>query len=101
MTATERSVNGVPIRLTDERWNHITESHCELAGHYFDVLECLKEPDAVFQGRFGEVIALKHMGKDKYIAVVYIELKKNDGFVITAFLTKKKGHFERRKKLWP
>ncbi len=26
------SKNGVVIRLTDERWAHITEEHCELAG---------------------------------------------------------------------
>lgn len=26
------SKQGVPIRLTDERWAHITEEHCELAG---------------------------------------------------------------------
>ena len=26
------SKNGVAIRLTDERWAHITEEHCELAG---------------------------------------------------------------------
>ena len=26
------SKNGVPIRLPDERWTHITEEHEELAG---------------------------------------------------------------------
>ncbi|MHC1610492.1 MAG: hypothetical protein ACXQTW_02655 [Candidatus Methanospirareceae archaeon] len=29
------SKNGVPIRLTDERWLHITEEHSEMAGYYF------------------------------------------------------------------
>ena len=32
MATTVKSKNGVRIRLTDERWAHITEEHCELAG---------------------------------------------------------------------
>ncbi len=27
------SVNGVPIRLTDERWSHIVNAHDDLAGY--------------------------------------------------------------------
>ncbi|MHC1574416.1 MAG: hypothetical protein ACXQTY_01225 [Candidatus Methanogasteraceae archaeon] len=34
-----KSKNGVPIRLTKERWFHITEEHSEMAGYYFEVLE--------------------------------------------------------------
>jgi len=30
-----RSKNGVPIRLTQQRWLHITEEHSEMAGYYF------------------------------------------------------------------
>lgn len=29
MTETVLSKNNIPIRLTDERWAHITEEHCE------------------------------------------------------------------------
>ncbi len=32
------SKNGVPIRLTAERWWHIIENHDDLAGYYDDVL---------------------------------------------------------------
>ena len=32
------SKNGIPIRLTEERWVHITENHDDLAGHYDDVI---------------------------------------------------------------
>ena len=31
------SKNGVPIRLTEERWLHITEEHSEMAGYYLSV----------------------------------------------------------------
>ena len=30
MTESVKSVHGVTIRLTDERWAHITEEHAEL-----------------------------------------------------------------------
>ena len=30
------SVNGTPIRLTYERWFHITENHDDLASYYFE-----------------------------------------------------------------
>jgi len=33
-----RSINGVIIRLTFERWYHISESHQELVGAPFEVL---------------------------------------------------------------
>jgi len=39
-----RSKNSVPIRLTEERWLHITEEHSEMAGYYFEVLEAVEEP---------------------------------------------------------
>jgi len=33
------SVNGVPIRLTDERWEHIIDGHADLANYRDDVLD--------------------------------------------------------------
>jgi hypothetical protein len=33
-----KSKNGVPIRLTEERWLHIVENHGDLAGYYDDIL---------------------------------------------------------------
>ena len=39
------SKQGVPIRLTDERWAHITEEHCELAGLRSEVLVTVLRPE--------------------------------------------------------
>lgn len=44
------STNNVPIRLTDERWIHITESHDDLAGQYDDVLGAIEDPDYIIKG---------------------------------------------------
>ena len=44
------SKNGVLIRLTDERWAHITEEHCELAGLRLEVLETVGNPTRILEG---------------------------------------------------
>jgi len=36
-----------------------------------------------------------------HIVVIYKELSKEDGFVITAFLTRRRKKLERRQKIWP
>jgi hypothetical protein len=95
------SINKVPIRLTEKRWLHITEEHSEIAGYYYDAIETISAPDAVYAGKSGECIALKILSTGKSIVVVYKEVNDTDGFVITAFITSKIKQFERRAKLWP
>lgn len=95
-----RSKNSVPIRLAEERWLHITEEHSEMAGYYFEVLEAVEEPEAIYAGKAGECIAVREMEKDKYIVVIYRELGEEDGFVITAFLTRRRKKLEKRRKIW-
>ena len=41
------SRNGVPIRLTDERWQHIVTRHPEMADQRERVLETIVEPDTI------------------------------------------------------
>jgi len=96
-----KSKNNVSIRLPEDRWFHITEEHSEMAGYYFEVLETVEEPEEIYEGRAGECLAIKEIEKDKYMVVIYRELSKKDGFVITAFLTKRKKQLDRRKRLWP
>ena len=48
------SVNGVPIRLTYERWFHITENHDDLASYYFEVLEAVEKPDFIRGIQYGD-----------------------------------------------
>lgn len=83
------SRNGVPIRLTEERWFHITESHDDLAGYYDDVLATIEDPDHIIEGYGKAKITLKKLTRNKYLAVVYREINQEDGFIITAYLTSK------------
>jgi hypothetical protein len=96
-----RSVNRIPIRLTDERWLHITEEHSELAGYLFEVIETVQTPEAVVEGGVGEVLAYREIEPGKYLVVVYRETAPDDGFVITAFLTRQVRRLEQRKRIWP
>ncbi len=59
MTETVTSKNGVAIRLTDERWTHITEEDAELAGFKRDVLETVAQPEQILAGGAGELLALR------------------------------------------
>ena len=100
MTENVSSKNRVNIRLTDERWSHITEEHAELAGLKWDVLETVSEPERILAGGAGELLALKKQTDGKTLVVVYRE-DVGDGFVITAFLTRREAPLNRRKQLWP
>lgn len=87
------SVNGIPIRLTYERWYHITENHDDLASHFHDVLETVEHPDFVARGNKGSLKAARNIGRRRWLVVVYKEISKRDGFIITAYFfdTKPKG----------
>ncbi len=92
------SVNGVPIRLTDERWTHIVENHDDLAGRFEEVLNTVEQPAWITRGYGGALVAWKPMGKKGFLSVVYKESAGYDGFVITAFFTSRP---EKKNKLWP
>ena len=100
MIETALSKNGVTIRLTDERWAHITEEHCELAGSRLEVLEAVEDPSRILAGSNGELLAVKEISGGIHLVVVYREVE-DDGFIITAFMTSKTEWLNRRNKIWP
>ncbi|MBZ0202644.1 MAG: hypothetical protein IT281_02590 [Ignavibacteria bacterium] len=94
------SKNNFKIRLTSERWLHITEGHSELAGYYFDILDTIENPEFIYEGSNGELLAVKEINKGKFIIVIYKEVAPDVGFVITAFLSKKINYLLNKKLLW-
>ena len=92
--------NGVPIRLTDERWAHITEEHSELMGLQPEIVETVANPTEIFAENQGELLAVREVEPGKYLVVVYRE-SQQDGYIITAFLTRKGHTLRRRQQLWP
>ena len=82
------SVNGVPVWLTPERWGHISRRHPEVAGLQRAVLETVAEPWAVYEGNAGTLLAVRRED-GLYLVVVYREVAASDGFIITAYLTRR------------
>jgi hypothetical protein len=91
------SVDGVPIRLTAERWVHIVESHDEVAGYYDEVLETVARPEVVLAGYQGSLIGVRSYGRQHHLHVIYRQTSRSDGFVITAYFSRK---IDRKKVLW-
>jgi hypothetical protein len=54
----------------------------------------------IVTGTLGKLLALKKQKDGKTLVVVYRE-STDDGFVITAFLTRREASLKRRKQLWP
>jgi hypothetical protein len=92
------SVNGVPIRLTEERWEHLVSNKPYMESYYEKVLDAIERPTWAEQGYAGALVAILTLGKREYLHVVYRELSREDGFIITAFIAQKAN---RRNRVWP
>ena len=96
------SRNSAPIRITEERWGHITRRHPEMATQREKIQETVSNPDLIQEGDFGELLAVRLYPKTpltrKYLVVAYKELLKQDGFILTAYFTNVPS--KRRRVLW-
>ena len=107
MTHIAISKNGIPIRLTDERWMHITIGHPEIANYLFEILETVEDPEIVYFGNSGELLAVKKLLNEveKFLVVAYKELADQngmliDGFIITSYSTSKMNSLQKRSVAW-
>ncbi len=91
------SVNGVPIRLTEERWLHIIDNKPYMEGYDDKILQAIEKPTCVLRGYAGSLVAILSLAPQRYLHVVYKELTLNDGFIITAFIATK---YNRRQVIW-
>lgn len=96
------SKNKVTIRLTHERWHHISTSHLEIdPDDYKSVMNTVKDPDIIFKGDQGELLAVrKKAGKKVWIVVPYREIGEEDGFVLTAYLTTDSSWLFKKEIIW-
>jgi hypothetical protein len=81
---------------------HIERRHPDMQGEDHRILETVSQPDYVQQGDAGTLIAVRHYARtpltEKYCAVVYREVEPEDGFVVTAYLTRQPAG--RREIVW-
>lgn len=96
------SKNKVTIRLTSERWHHVTASHLEIDPEdYKSIINVIKNPDLILKGDQGELLAVKKKSRKKvWIVVPYKELNKEDGFVLTAYLTTGRSWLFQKEIIW-
>jgi len=89
------SVNGIPIRLSDERWGHILKGHGELGGFQVELLLTVSRPEAVYRlppGRGHQFAAvrkfdrLRAFGLSENLVVHYREVSLDDGFILTSYV---------------
>ena len=97
-----RSHNSVPIRLTEERWQHIVRRHPEMATSQESLLETISQPAQIQEGDYGTLMAIRFYAKtpltSKYLIAVYREVQPDDGFVLTAYWASRLSN--RRNVLW-
>ena len=95
-------VQGMPVRLTDERFTHILE-HPEMADRGPAIAETLRQPDHVMdslaepQARLYYRFYTETLVGDKYVCVV-VKVVGEDAFVLTAYLT---DSVKRGRRIWP
>ncbi len=92
------SKNYVPIRLPEERWDHIILNKEYMSSYRQLVLETIQEPTWILRGYGAKLVAVLSLPRKNYLNVVYKEINQDDGFIITAFLAKK---VNRRMIIWP
>ncbi|MGF1525126.1 MAG: hypothetical protein ACFBSF_22600 [Leptolyngbyaceae cyanobacterium] len=88
------------LSLPEGRWEHIVNRHSILTDKQQLVLETLSRPDRILAGNEGALMAVKQLEPDRWLVVVYRE-EEEDGFVITAFPTRRINSLNRRQQLWP
>lgn len=87
------------IRLTDERWRHI-EQHPEMRGFWHALAETLSEPEIVVESLSDPEATLYYrfysqtIVGGKHLCVVAKNWRRDDAFMVTAYLTDrvKKGN---------
>lgn len=91
------SHNSVPIRLTEERWDHIIDRRPYMVSYYDEVLDTVEDPGFISVGTGGALIAISSLGKKRFLHVFYKEVSEFDGFIITAYLD---DSYKRSKIIW-
>lgn len=81
--------DGKTVFLRDEQWKHIKYRHPEMANKLNEIEEAVRNPTAVIRHSDATTKFYKFIkNKRKYIMVA-VRFKNSEGFIITAYPTKK------------
>tara|TARA_Y100000310_G_scaffold331372_1_gene404806 strand:- start:101 stop:385 length:285 start_codon:yes stop_codon:yes gene_type:complete len=81
---------GRTIRLTDERWKHIAREHSQITNHE-ELKETLENPVIIRKSKYDSKVAWYYRSnkKKKLYLMVSVKYLNGEGFIITAFYTRK------------
>jgi hypothetical protein len=100
---TVRDVEGAVVRLSAERWRHVTKQHPETRTEIERVLGTVAQPDYVLDGDGGTLMAVRRYEQTpvgrKHCVVVYRRIGIADGFIVTAYFARSPSR--RRRVIWP
>jgi len=60
-----------------------------MSSYYEKMLEAIENPTWILRGYAGTLVAVLSLGRRSYLHVVYREVSQEDGFIITAFFSRK------------
>ena len=83
------SVMEFGFALHDERWEHILDSHPEMASFRETVLDAVENPDYILASRRGALAAVVVLGRKAFLHVFYVEKGRHDGFILSARVDEK------------
>ncbi len=83
--------SGRKIHLSNEQWKHIVTEHANLSDKIEDIKDTLANPLTIRRSKFDEKVRFyykfyKNLSKYLLVSVKYLN---GEGFVITAFYTRK------------
>ena len=97
-----QSKNAVPIRLPQKSWEHILDKHPDISDCLPEILQTIEDPDFIREGSGGSLLAVRLYESSplngKFMVVAYIIKTKTDGFITTAYPTRKSSI--RKRILW-
>jgi hypothetical protein len=73
------SINGIPIRLTDEGWEHIVSNKPYMYAFDDAILKAVEAPTVVLRGYAGSLIAVLSLARDRYLHVIYKLMLRSGG----------------------
>ncbi|MDJ0271826.1 MAG: hypothetical protein QXN23_03795 [Candidatus Caldarchaeum sp.] len=96
-----RDFEGRRVILWLNSWRHILAKRPWVYEHRAKIIEAVEKPDMVLEGKLGELLAVKWFKgllDGVYLVVVYRTLN-GEGFIITAYPTKKMERLRNRRRL--
>lgn len=84
-----KTKDGKLIRLTENQWFHIKHRHSEMSNRLYDIEDTIANPTVKVQHSDETTKFYKFIKEEKRYIMVAVKIFDGDGFVITAYKTRR------------